>query len=157
MPGALRGGVARDQESVRLIADEAFSVFGEYGSWLPGYLAHPGVWSWVWEVDGEIVGFAMLGVIEPDEAGAGRLADLLAIAVRSSHRGLGGGKALLDRVGEKGRELKSLLDVREVRLTVAEPNLRARAMFERFGFVAVPGDHGFYDKGQRALRLAFVL
>ncbi len=155
--GRLRAGAEADEPRVREIAEEVFTVFGEYGSWLPGYLVHPGVWSWVWEIDREVVGFAMLGILEPEAPGDGRLGDLLAIAVCSTHQGRGGGKALLLRMGEKARQLKGMLDLREVRLTVAEPNLQARRLFEQFGFVDLGGDHGFYDKGQRALRLRWVL
>lgn len=153
--GCLRPGRAEDEEAVRAIADEVFTVFGEYGSWLPGYLTHPGVWSFVFEKRRVVVGFALLGVLEPDEQSGGRLADLLAIAVRASHQGQGIGTMLLERVVQKSRYLRHTIDLEEVRLTVAEPNSRARRLFARHGFTPIEGDHGFYDKGQRALRLGW--
>lgn len=153
----LRPGRLQDEDQVRRIADEVFAVFGEYGSWLPGYLAHPGVWSFVYEEGGEVIGFVMLGVLEPESKGAGRLGDLLALAVAERHQGRGVGTALLEKVRDKALHLKKVLDLREVRLTVAEPNERARRLFARFGFVPIEGDHGCYDKGQRALRLRLPL
>lgn len=155
--GRLRPGRAQDEDAVRSIADEVFTVFGEYGSWLPGYLTHPGVWSYIYEERRDVVGFALLGILEPDERQGGRLADLLAIAVRASHQGRGIGTMLLKQVVEKARYLRHAIDLREVRLTVAEPNERARRFFVRFGFLPIEGDHGYYDKGQRALRLGLKL
>jgi ribosomal protein S18 acetylase RimI-like enzyme len=153
----LRPGRLQDEDPVRRIADEVFAVFGEYGSWLPGYLSHPGVWSFVYEEAGEVIGFVMLGVLEPESKGAGRLGDLLAIAVSSRHQGRGVGTALLEKVRDKALRLKKALDLRELRLTVAEPNERARQLFDSFGFVPIEGEHGRYDKGQRALRLRLAL
>jgi len=155
--GEIRPGKLQDEERVRRIADEVFAVFGEYGSWLPGYIAHPGVWSFVYEEDAVVLGFVMLGVIEPEERGAGRLGDLLALAVADGHQGRGLGTALLEKVCEKARYLKHVVNLEEVRLTVAEPNERARRLFAWFGFVPIEGDHGRYDKGQRALRLRLAL
>lgn len=155
--GNLRPGRIQDEEQVRVIADEVFTVFGEYGSWLPGYLVHPGVWSFVYEESGVVVGFALLGVIEPEVKGRGRMGDLLAIAVRESHQGQGVGTRLLERIVQKARQLSTMLELEEVRLTVAEPNEGAQRLFKRHGFVAVEGDHGHYDKGQRALRLCLKL
>jgi ribosomal protein S18 acetylase RimI-like enzyme len=153
LDGRIRAGRVQDEEAVRRIADEVFTVFGEYGSWLPGYLVHPGVWSFVYELSGRVVGFAMLGILEPEERGAGRLGDLLAIAVEEESQCRGVGQALLERIREKAHQLQSSHDLREVRLTVAEPNRSARQLFNRFGFEEIPGNHGCYDKGQRALRL----
>ena len=46
------------------------------------------------------------------------------------------------------------MPVVELRLSVAEPNARARRLFEQFGFHFVDGEHGRYDGGQRALHMA---
>ncbi len=153
LSGRLRLGRVKDEEDIRWITEEVFTVFGEYGSWLPGYLTHPGVWTYVYEENGEVIGFAMLGVVEPDERGGTRLADLLAIAVRPGNQGRGIGTALLERIAKKAAHLKTIMKVEEIRLTVAETNEGARRLFDRFGFEPLEGDHGFYDKGQRALRL----
>jgi len=147
----------QDEVEVRRIADEVFDVFGEYGSWLPGYISHPGVWSFVYEVNGELAGFAMLGVLEPESPGEHRIGDLLAIAVRARYQGQGVGTLLLTRVTEEAQKLKETMDLQEIRLTVAEPNRGAQRLFHRFGFAHIGGDHGHYDKGQRALRLGLVL
>ena len=44
-----------------------------------------------------------------------------------------------------------------LRLSVAENNDRARRLFDELGFVAVEGDHGLYDGGQRALHMTLPL
>lgn len=155
--GRVRPGRVQDEDDLRWIAEEVFTVFGEYGSWLPNYLAHPGVWSFVYEERGKVVGFALLGVLEPEKEDGGRQGDLLAIAVCKSHQCRGIGTLLLGEVKEKARHLRRLINLREVRLTVAEPNERAQGLFSRFGFFPVEGDHGYYDKGQRALRLRLPL
>jgi ribosomal protein S18 acetylase RimI-like enzyme len=155
--GTLRPGGREDEDQVRALADEAFTLFGEYGSWLPDYLSHSGVWSFVYEFKGEVVGFAMIGVIEPAHKGEARLGDLLAIAVKSSHQGRGIGTRLLERTREKAKKLNKINGLSDLRLTVAETNLGARRLFERFGFALVEGNHGHYDKGQRALRLRLKL
>ena len=137
---------------MRWITEAVFTVFGEYGSWLPGYLGHPGVWTFVYEEHEQANGFAMLGVLDPEDDGT-RAADLLAIAVRPGCQDRGIGRSLLARVVDKAMTLKGILGVHEVRLTVADTNERARHLFGEFGFEPIPGDHGLYEKGQRALRL----
>lgn len=155
--GAVRPADARDRPAVLEITEAVFSVFGEYGSWLPGYLDHPGVWSFAHERDGRVCGFAMLGLLDPDPSARTRAAELLAIAVDPRHQGAGVGRALLRVVVEKGRELADSAGVEELCLTVAEPNRAARTLFARFGFDELPGDHGLYERGQRALRLRLPL
>jgi ribosomal protein S18 acetylase RimI-like enzyme len=157
LPGRLRLGRIRDQATIRWITDEVFSVFGEYGSWLPGYLTNPGVWTFVYEEDCIVLGFAMIGLIEPDERGGDRMADLLALAISPPDQGRGLGTALLSRIMQKAQQMKRTLRVVEMRLTVAETNEGARRLFATFGFTPIQGDHGFYDRGQRALRLGLKL
>jgi ribosomal protein S18 acetylase RimI-like enzyme len=150
--GRVRPGEERDEEAVQRITEQVFTVFGEY-SWLPGYLGHPGVWTYVHETGGRVDGFAMLGILDAREEPGDRIGDLLAIAVCPGRQDRGIGRALLARIVEKARALTDSLGLVELRLTVAEPNDRARHLFETFGFEAVDGDHGRYERGQRALRL----
>lgn len=138
---------------MRWITEEVFSIFGEYGSWLPGYLGHPGVWTYVFEQGGRVDGFAMLAVLDGEGGGKDRVSDLLAIAVRPTAQDRGIGRALLGRILEKARAIRTGLVLEEVRLTVADTNSRARHLFATFGFEEVAGDHGTYEKGQKALRL----
>jgi ribosomal protein S18 acetylase RimI-like enzyme len=55
------------------------------------------------------------------------------ICVTAAARGHGVGSALIDRICDEGL----LLGYRSVRLDVVDTNLRARALYERLGFVAV--------------------
>lgn len=157
LTGQVRPGRASDEAEIRWITDAVFTVFGEYGSWLPGYLTHPGVWTFVYQERGKVIGFSMLGMLEPEAGGRKRLGDLLAIAVKPGEQGRGIGTRLLEETTAKARLLKKVMDLAEVRLTVAEPNEGARRLFARFHFVPLEGDHGFYDRGQRALRLRLML
>ena len=157
LTGRIRIGRAKDADEVRRITDAVFTVFGEYGSWLPDYLTHPGVWTFVYVEDGRVRGFAMLGVLDNDDKSASRLGDLLAIAVRPDDQSRGVGTLLLERIVEKANRLHDAIKLCEVRLTVAEPNEGAQRLFARYGFEHLQGDHGYYDKGQRALRLGLKL
>lgn len=159
LPGRVRSGRSEDLPTVHAITVAVFSVYGEYGSWLPGYLGHPGVWTLVYEEEGKVVGFAMLGVLDVEGQapgpgrGGGRVGDLLAIAVQPGAQDRGIGRALLGMVLDKATRLREVLDLEEIRLTVADDNDRARHLFGSFGFEAIEGDHGHYERGQRALRL----
>jgi ribosomal protein S18 acetylase RimI-like enzyme len=68
--------------------------------------------------------------------------------------GGGIGRRLLDHAVATARGARKRLPVREIRLSVADTNLKARRMFAAAGFVDVPGDHGRYDGGQRALHMS---
>ncbi len=59
------------------------------------------------------------------------------ICVTGSARGHGVGSALIDRICDEGL----LLGYRSVRLDVVDSNYRARALYERLGFVAVQTEH----------------
>ena len=45
------------------------------------------------------------------------------------------------------------MPVREIRLDVADTNARGRKLFESRGFELCEEDHGYYQGGQRALRM----
>ena len=112
LTGRLRIGRVKDADAVRRITDAVFTVFGEYGSWLPDYLTHPGVWTFVYVEDGKILGFAMLGVLDTDDSRASRLGDLLAIAVGPQDQGRGIGTVLLERIVEKANRLREAIKLR---------------------------------------------
>src|SRR5262249_54799601 len=97
-------------------------------------------------------GFYPTGATPP-----GLVADLLAIAVSPGAQGRGAGKKLLQHALDHVREAQKRLPVREIKLSVADSNSRARKMFARFGFKLVPGEHGYYDGGQVALHMSRVV
>lgn len=149
-----RGGPA-DTEFVRRVAVEVFSHFGDYGRILPTWLMHDGVLTHVaeeprgdWAVP---VGYTMLGFYPiPKDA---FVADLLAIAVAPEAQGRGIGRHLLDHAILQAKAAKRRLSLRELRLSVADTNTRARQLFTQAGFRVIPGEHGFYDGGQLALHM----
>ena len=153
MPIVLRPASTADRGFVRDLSAEAFRAFGDYRELLPRWLSEPGVLAFVALEDGERRGFVMLGFYFGDEARSWCYADLLALAVHPGYRHRGFGKRLLARALEAAAESRRSLDVREVRLTVADSNGAALGLFEAAGFRPVEGDHGRYDGGQAAIRM----
>ncbi len=151
----IRRGGPGDAAFVRSVAEQVFSELGDYGRILPTWLVHDGVLTHVAEENGVPVGYTMLGFYSagpprPDEY----VADLLAIAVSPTAQGRGVGKQLLAHAIEQAAAARRRMPVSELRLSVAEPNARARRLFLQHGFRFVEGEHGRYDGGQRALHMA---
>jgi ribosomal protein S18 acetylase RimI-like enzyme len=147
----IRAGSAADLEFVRRVAVAVFSDFGDYGRIIPDWLANDGVLTYVAEEEAVPVGFIMLGFYRVE--GESYAADLLAIAVAPEAQSRGVGRRLLDHALATARATRRRLPVREVRLSVADTNARARRMFAAAGFVELDGEHGRYDGGQRALHM----
>jgi ribosomal protein S18 acetylase RimI-like enzyme len=146
----IRPGGPADLAFVRALAVEAFAAFGDYRQVIPEWLSNQGVLTFVAEQDGRPIGFAMVGFYRLGEECA---ADLLAIAVAQGEERRGVGRRLLEQALRATRAARGSGRVTEIQLSVAEPNLRARRLFAAAGFVEVPGDHGTYDGGQRAIHM----
>lgn len=151
-----RGGPA-DARLVREVAIQVFSHLGDYGRILPTWLEHEGVLTHVAEelqpgAEPRAVGYTMLGFYPAarDEL----VADLLAIAVAPPAQGRSVGRRLLEHAIAQVEAAARRLPIRELRLSVADTNLRARRLFQQLQFKLVHGDHGFYDGGQLALHMA---
>jgi ribosomal-protein-alanine N-acetyltransferase len=82
------------------------------------------------------------------------VADLLAIAVSPTAQGRGVGRRLLEHAIHQVEVARRRLAIRELRLSVADTNHRARALFDQLGFRLLEGDHGYYDGGQLALHMS---
>jgi ribosomal protein S18 acetylase RimI-like enzyme len=154
-PVRIRRGGNADAAFIRAVAAEVFSQFGDYSRILPTWLLHDGVLTHIAEEGDRPIGYTMIGFYA---AGPPRhqefVADLLAIAVAPAAQGKGVGKLLLQHAVMQASIARKRMPVTELRLSVAEPNLRARRLFEQFGFRLVEGEHGVYDGGQRALHMA---
>ena len=148
-----RGGPA-DAAFIRQVAVEVFAHLGDYGRILPSWLLHDGVLTHICEEAGAPVGYTMLGFYPLAPSGGALVADLLAIAVSPTAQGRGVGKRLLQHAVEHVRESQKRMPIKELKLSVADTNLRARKLFLEFEFRLVPGEHGFYDGGQVALHMA---
>jgi [ribosomal protein S18]-alanine N-acetyltransferase len=157
-PLRIRRGTAADAGFIREVATDVFQHLGDYGRILPTWLLHDGVLTHVAEEAGVAVGYTMLGFYPLGTAGAsGLVADLLAIAVSSRAQGRGVGRKLLQHAINHVRDAQKRLPVREIKLSVADNNARARKLFSEFGFTLVPGEHGYYDGGQVALHMSRVV
>ncbi len=148
-----------DADWIRRTAAHVYAPLGDYGTIIPAWMAHPGVMTFVEEVEARR-GFILVGFYEPTDEVAPRgerthlVADLLAIAVAPEHQRQGVGSMLLHFAVDLATEAAfESLPVRELRLTVADTNAPARALFARCGFVVLDEHHGAYDGGQRAIRM----
>ena len=150
-PDALRivAAEGRHDEFVRRLSAEVFSQFGDYATMLPQMMR--GVWIvTVIAVAGtEPVGFAIYSFERLNV----RIVDLAAIAIAPAWQRRAVGTRLLAHVEDVARGMFHGRPS-EVELTVADENTAARGLFERSGFVAVPGSAGRYPRGQasRAMR-----
>lgn len=150
----IRPTTPADGGFVSQLSGEAFAPFGDYRELLPRWNGKPGVFTFLAVERRRPVGFVMVGFYWGDpERRTWVFADVLAIAVASGHRGRGIGRKLLRQAIEAACEARSALDVRELRLTVADTNGRAQALFRSEGFVLSEEGHGHYDGGQVALRM----
>jgi hypothetical protein len=75
-----------DTETIRALSVEAFSQFGDYGAFLPRYLADPWVRTLVRVEGGVLVGFVMVGLTASRRQGGVLVADILAIAVKGGQQ-----------------------------------------------------------------------
>jgi ribosomal protein S18 acetylase RimI-like enzyme len=150
-----------DPEWIRQTAAEVYADLGDYGKIIPAWMSHPGVLTFVEVSDepGDVRrGFILIGFYEPEDLVPPRLVgDLLAIAVAPAFQRRGIGKSLLELAADVARLAYRDPPVRELRLTVAETNQAALALFRRAGFVVLDPKHGAYDRGQRALRMRLIL
>jgi len=125
---------------------KVFLEFGSYDRYMADWFREEIVYSSIAEADSAPAGFFMLA-IHPESPAQEAVAELLSIAVVPELRSRGIGAALLDRSIALARE--SSLDIREIRLSVAEGNARAQRMFARRGF-RIGHVIGVYPAGQRA-------
>jgi ribosomal-protein-alanine N-acetyltransferase len=139
----LRPATPADHGWIRALSGEVYRSLGDYATIIGSWLDHPGV---LIEVDvtatGEPRGFLLIGFVDG-------YADLLAIAVAVAHQGRGLGGGLLAHAVALAHQRGAA----ELRLTVADSNPRAQALFRRSGFAVLAEDHGRYDGGQRAIRM----
>lgn len=143
-----------DAEWIRQTAAHVYAPLGDYGTIIPAWMGHPGVMTFVEEQESRR-GFILVGFYEPSDPVGGHLvADLLAIAVAPEYQRQGVGTILLQFAIDLANEaaLESM-PVSEIRLTVADTNAPARALFSRNGFKILDEHHGAYDGGQRAIRM----
>lgn len=150
---AVRPARADDAADIAVIARHTLFPFGRYDELLPAWMKREGIFTFLAEVKRRPVGLLMLGFFEDPERGF--YSDLLAIAVVPEHQGTGLGRQLVRfAISESRRRMRSAV---ELRLSVADSNARARALFASEGFEPRPYELGTYDGGQVALRMAYAL
>lgn len=145
-----------DQPYVAALAEKVFSIYGSYDRYLADWFETENVTTLIAELDGRPAGVAMLVAYPHRIKRAEAVADLLAIAVEPAEQGKGVGTALLERVIEEAPRLPAPWPIRELHLSVADGNARARRLFSSFGF-RMTRDEGIYPAGQRALHMIKVV
>lgn len=165
-----RAATRGDLAFVRELSAEVFDQFGDYGSFLPGYLSHPSVFTTIAEERGTRVGFTMLALVVSEQAlpvsvvpcaetGAqGQQprwldAELIAIAVSPAHQQRGLGTGLMEHALGFAHAWQSTAGVRSIQLNVADTNQRAFDFFSGLGFQVLDPNDGTYPRGQRSIRM----
>jgi ribosomal protein S18 acetylase RimI-like enzyme len=151
----IRRGSLEDEEFVCAVGVKVFARLGDYRAVLPSWLSSRGVLTHIAEDDLGPVGFTMLSCYPAEEGQI--IADLLAIAVAPTAQHRGVGRTLLRHAITQVMSLRAKPTISEIRLSVAEDNWSARRLFESHGFHFIPGEHGYYDGGQRALHMTLPL
>jgi len=139
----------KDREFVRVLSARVFSRFGDYDRTLPCWMGLPDVETLIARVNGEPIGFTMLGP-KPLEPG---VTELLAIAVVPDWQSRGVGALLLAGSEERARASARGRGRPILVATVAEDNDAARGLFRRHGFVELHDDDGRYPGGQRSFNV----
>jgi ribosomal protein S18 acetylase RimI-like enzyme len=149
----LRPGTGHDQPFIRTLAADAFATYGDYAPLLLDWFATPGVEAVIAEEDARPLGLVLLAFLADPESPGLWVADVLAIAVAEDARHRGFGRRLLAAAVARAVEASRRWPVRAVRLSVAEDNAPARALFEGAGFHYAGREERFYPRGQRALHM----
>jgi ribosomal protein S18 acetylase RimI-like enzyme len=159
----IRRATRRDWSWIVSLASQVYGDLGDYGSIIPSWLDHPGVLTYLDEMEvgaakPVLRGFILLGFYQPPGAPVGAyVADLLAIAVAPDHRRRGVGRDLLEYAIHVARLASRTNRVPEIRLTVADTNQVGQRLFASSGFRVLDAHHGSYDGGQRAIRMTRAL
>ncbi len=141
----IRNFEMRDMKRVMEIEEEASlegdeNLYAElYREWQEGFI--------VAEVDGMVIGFAVL-VLTPEEEGR-----VFALAVDSRFRGKGVGRALLKAAFNLLRKYK----IGFVRLEVRVSNWVAQQLYRSMGFVEIGFVPFYYKDGEAAVLMRKVL
>ena len=142
-----------DRDWITALSTDVYGALGDYATIIPAWLDHPGVLSYVDEVDHRH-GFIILGFYEVDDDESPRsVADLLAIAVEPRFQRQGVGRRLLQFAIRVAQAAATNNGVSEIRLTVPEGNVVGRRLYTSTGFEVLDQEHGAYEGGQRAIRM----
>jgi ribosomal protein S18 acetylase RimI-like enzyme len=157
--GVIRRASVADHAWIAVVAADVYGDLGDYGTIIRSWLGHPGVLTYLDEMrEGDAAvarGFTLLGFYEPADGVTGAtIADLLAIAVDRPYQRSGIGSRLLEHAIHLAGLNRQGGRVSEIRLTVADSNQVGQRFFASYGFRVLDENHGHYDGGQRAIRMA---
>jgi len=140
-----------DREDLIRVGTEVFEPFGEYETVLGNWLDTAGVRAFVAERDGDFCGATIYALMRlPD--GGGLFCELLAVQVAAAHQHTGVGRELMRVTLDHQADLAHRYGARCTRLSTAEDNAPAQALFREFGFAPTTEEAGVYVGGQRIER-----
>lgn len=138
----IREGTFKDEVFVADLAQEVFSIYGEYRQILPRCLINPYIYTAVAQVEDTPVGFGMLTL----EINKG---EVLAIAVDPDHHNRGIGRRLMTILLREAGKFR----FRAVTLKTASDNVTAQGLFSTLGFEVTGENEDYYTRGQSAMEM----
>ncbi|NIQ39674.1 MAG: GNAT family N-acetyltransferase [Proteobacteria bacterium] len=149
-----------DLAFLRSLALEAFSVYGDYETVLTDFFVSEGVHTYVAEEsrdDGNTpVGILMM-IIRKEKRRGPYFAEIVAIAVEEARRNQGIGSQMIEFAKQWPLSFSGQIPISEVRLSVAESNVKGQSFFHRHGFEINRTEPWTYPAGQKALRMRYIL
>lgn len=142
---------AMDHPQVVEVGADVFEPFGEYRSVLQNWLDTEGVFGFVAERPAGFCGALLLAITVHERGGLS--GEILAVEVSPAQQRSGVGTALLGQTVRFFETTQRFPRIRSLRLSTAEDNAPALALFRAFGFKDTGEEAGQYAGGQRIVRM----
>ncbi len=143
--------IAMDHPEVVRVGAEVFEPFGDYHVVLQTWLDTEGVFGFVAERPDGFCGAVLLAITVHERGGLS--GEILAVEVAPEYQRSGVGTALLEQTVSFFETNQRPPHIRSLRLSTAEDNVAALALFEGFGFRDTGEEAGQYAGGQRIVRM----
>ena len=140
-----------DHPEVVRVGAEVFEPFGDYHTVLQTWLDTEGVFGFVAERPAGFCGAVLLAITVHERGGLS--GEILAVEVAPVHQRSGVGTALLEQTVGFFDTNQRPPHIRSLRLSTAEDNAPALALFRAFGFKDTGEEAGQYAGGQRIVRM----
>lgn len=145
---AIRPAKPSDKAFIAGLSGKVFSLYGPYRATVSRWFESGATMTLISMVQGNPVGFVMIGALPGDAEGETR-AEVLAIAVTPEFQRRGIGDELLRLAQRKAEGIGE----QSLFLHTAKENVAAQKLFLRNGYRPVGTKKGFYPSGQDALMM----
>jgi ribosomal protein S18 acetylase RimI-like enzyme len=157
---SVRQAFPDDLAFLRSLALEAFSIYGDYETVLTDFFVSEGVCTYVTEESRDgvniPVGILMM-VIRKEKRRGSYFAEIVAIAVEKTRRDQGIGSQMIEFAKRWPLSFSEHIPISEVRLSVAESNVKGQSFFHGHGFEIKRKEPWTYPAGQKALRMRYIV